>query len=816
MIQPLSRYFRKLNRHHLRNTYENKSNLLAFGSFGLQSIEKGYLTVHQIEAVRRTLSSRLKRKGKIWIRAYPHSSCTAKPKEVRRGRGKGNVDYWYCTVKPGRILFEVKTSSQYVPLVIPALQLALGKLPRQAQIISRLIVKIFNFNLSMYLSLVFFPLIGSILSGFGSRWRGDVGAKYITTSGVALTFCCSLYAFYEVALCHSPCLIRVSPWRITETTIIYWGFLFDTLTCVRLIVVTSISTLVHLYSTEYRGHDPHLPRFRAYLSFFTFFRLILVTAENLVQRFVGWEGVGLCSYLLINFWFARIQANKSAIKARILNRIGDFGLSIAIFTIYSVFGSVDYSIIFSIAPRRTNVQVPFFITQINILDFICFFLFIGAVGKSAQVGLHTWLPDAREGPTPVSALIHAATRVTAGVFLICRCSPLLEYAPNRGFYITILGGRTAFLAATTGLLQNDLKRVIAYSTCSQLGYRVFAAGLSGYSVSMFHLSNHAFFKALLFLGAGSVIHARADEQDRRKRGGLVKLLPLTYTVIVVGSLALRGFPFLTGFYSKDVILELAYGSFTVEGRFVHTLGVFAAFFTAYYSTRLLARTFLRPANGLRVNYEHAHESPFPRAFPLVLLSFASLFVGFVSRDMFIGLGTDFWGNALFTLPTNQHFVEAEWLETSAKSIPLFFSFGGMFLATYQYTVGFSGLFALKETKLGRAFYTFLNRKWFFDKVYNEWVAVPLLKGAYTHTYQNLDRGLLEYYGPNGLFSILTLQSDGYSKETSGFVFRKLFIRVWSLSLRLLFLGGWIELASSFEIGVVFILVLFRSFFNHKY
>lgn len=328
-------------------------------------------------------------------------------------------------------------------------------------------------------------------------------------------------------------------------------------------------------------------------------------------------------------------------KARILNRVGDLGLSIAIFAIYATFATVDYSVVFSLAPARSEMTVPFFQSTLNRLDFICFFLFVGAVGKSAQVGLHTWLPDAREGPTPVSALIHAATRVTAGVFLICRCSPLLEYAPNRSFYITLLGGRTAFLAATTGLLQNDLKRVIAYSTCSQLGYRVFAAGLSGYTVSRFHLSNHAFFKALLFLGAGSVIHARADEQDRRKRGGLIKILPLTYTVIVVGSLALRGFPFLTGFYSKDVILELAYGSFTVEGRFVHTLGSFAAFFTAYYSTRLLALTFLRPANGLRVNYEHAHESPFPRAFPLFLLSFASLFVGFFSRDMMIGLGTDF-------------------------------------------------------------------------------------------------------------------------------------------------------------------------------
>lgn len=533
----------------------------------------------------------------------------------------------------------------------------------------------------MYLLLVFLPLIGTILSGFGGRWIGGAGAARVATAGVLSAFLLSLYTFYEVALCQSPCLIRVAPWRTTESTTIYWGFLFDTLTCVRLIVVTSISTLVHLYSTEYRAQDPHLPRFRSYLSFFTFFRLILVTAENFVQRFVGWEGVGLCSYLLINFWFGRIQANKSAVKARVLNRIGDLGLSIAIFTIYATFSSLDYSVVFSLVPARASNTVPFFSTSINLLDFIVFFLFVGAVGKSAQVGLHTWLPDAREGPTPVSALIHAATRVTAGVFLLCRCSPLIEYAPNRSFYITLLGGRTAFLAATTGLLQNDLKRVIAYSTCSQLGYRVFAAGLSGYTVSRFHLSNHAFFKALLFLGAGSVIHARADEQDRRKRGGLVKILPLTYTVIIVGSLALRGFPFLTGFYSKDVILELAYGSFTVEGRFVHTLGTLAAFFTAYYSTRLLALTFLRPANGLRVVYEHAHESPTPRALPLVILSFASLFVGYISRDRFIGLGTDFWGNSLFTLPSEQFRLESEWLDSSVKMIPLFFFFWWVFPST---------------------------------------------------------------------------------------------------------------------------------------
>jgi len=553
------------------------------------------------------------------------------------------------------------------------------------------------------------------------------------------------------------------------------------------------------------GEDPHLPRFMSYLSFFTFFMLILVTAENLVQMFVGWEGVGLCSYLLINFWFARIQANKSAVKAIILNRIGDFGLSIAIFAIYSTFGSVDYSVIFSLAPLMTDYYVPFFEYKRYLLDFICFFLFVGAVGKSAQVGLHTWLPDAMEGPTPVSALIHAATMVTAGVFLICRCSPLLEYSHNISFIITILGGITAFLAATTGLLQNDLKRVIAYSTCSQLGYMVFAAGLSGYAVSMFHLSNHAFFKALLFLGAGSVIHARADEQDRRKRGGLIKILPLTYTIIMVGSLALIGFPFLTGFYSKDVILELAYGSFIVEGRFVHTLGSFAAFFTAYYSTRLLAITFLRPANGFRANYEHAHESPLPITLPLILLSFASLFVGYISRDIMIGLGTDFWSNSLFTLPKNQYFVEAEWLNTDVKMIPLFFSFGGAILASILYTQGFSILFNIKEFYVGRVLYTFLNRKWFFDKVYNEWVANPLLRSAYAHTYQTIDRGLVERFGPYGFATYIYSTSYNMNSISIGFVFRHLFIILTCLFCILLFAGGWISI--SYVVDPTFILAV---------
>ncbi len=663
----------------------------------------------------------------------------------------------------------------------------------------------------MYLIMIFLPLIGTILAGFGGHWIGGLGAGRIATFGVRSSFFLSVFAFYEIAFYQSPTLIRLGPWITTEITTIYWGFLFDTLTCVRLIVVTSISTLVHLYSTEYRSEDPHLPRFRAYLSFFTFFRLRLVTAENFVQRFVGWEGVGLCSYLLINFWFGRIQANKSAIKARILNRVGDLGLSIGIFAIYALFGSVDYSVVFSLVPVWQEATVSFFSLERQRLDFMAFFLFIGAVGKSAQVGLHTWLPDAREGPTPVSALIHAATRVTAGVFLLCRCSPILQYAYNRNFFITILGGRTAFLAATTGLLQNDLKRVIAYSTCSQLGYRVFAAGLSGYAVSRFHLSNHAFFKALLFLGAGSVIHARADEQDRRKRGGLRRILPFTYTARLIGSLALRGFPFLTGFYSKDVMLELAYGSFTLEGRFVHTLGAFAAFFTAYYSTRLLVLTFLRPANGFRVVYELAHESPFARAFPLFILSFASIFVGYISRDRRIGLGTDFWGNALFMFPTQQYLLESEWLESSVKRIPLFFSFAGIFLGFYHYAFAFDFLYNLKQFQFGRNLYTFFNRKWFFDKVYNEWISAPFLHSAYFHTYQNRDRGLLECFGPQGIATELYGFSYNNSALPLGFLFRRLFSIFVALFFFLFIFCYWSTIGSVIEFAFIFTLIIFFIF-----
>ena len=603
----------------------------------------------------------------------------------------------------------------------------------------------------MYLLIIALPLIGTILSGLFGNKIGALGAMLITVTSITISFLLSCIAFYEVALQGSPCYIEIFKWFDSEMISFSWGFLFDSLTVTMLIVVTSISTCVHIYSTEYMSADPHIQRFMAYLSFFTFFMLILVTADNFFQMFLGWEGVGLCSYLLINFWYGRIQANKAALKAIIVNRIGDIGLALGIFTIYYVFNSIDYSTVFALAPVFKNHSILFFGMEINVITLICFFFFIGATGKSAQVGLHTWLPDAMEGPTPVSALIHAATMVTAGVFLIVRCSPLFEYAPTISWIITISGAMTAFIAASIGLVQNDLKRVIAYSTCSQLGYMMIACGTSGYAVGMFHLTNHAFFKALLFLSAGSIIHALSDEQDMRKMGGLLKLLPFTYSMMFIGSLSLMGFPFLTGFYSKDLILEWTYSQYSVNGTFAYWLGSISAFLTAFYSMRVLSLTFLKKPLMNKVIALHAHEPYYTMTGPLFFLSICSIFIGYVLKDMMVGLGSDFWGNAIFVLPQNALLLEAEFLDTHIKIFPVILSLSGGTIAFIMYNHFFKTLFLLKTSFLGKKFYTFFNRKWFFDKVYNELLAQHTLTIAYEHGYQNMDRGIIELFGPNGVW-----------------------------------------------------------------
>ena len=627
----------------------------------------------------------------------------------------------------------------------------------------------------MYLLLIFLPLIGSFSAGLFGRKIGPFGSSVVTVTCLMSAFFISLFAFYEVALIGCPVYIKLTSWMSSELLNVDWGFMFDTLTVVMCCIVTFVSSIVHLYSTEYMAYDPHLPRFMSYLSLFTFFMLILVTADNFVQMFVGWEGVGLCSYLLINFWFTRIQANKAAIKAMVLNRIGDFGLVIGILIIFVEYKAVDYATVFAITPVFVGNSFSFLNMDFDLISIICFFLFVGAVGKSAQLGLHTWLPDAMEGPTPVSALIHAATMVTAGVFLIARTSPLYEYTSSMLSLVTIMGACTAFFAATVGLLQNDLKRVIAYSTCSQLGYMVFACGLSNYSVGVFHLANHAFFKALLFLGAGSVIHAVADEQDMRKMGGLKKLVPFTYSMMTIGSLALIGFPFLTGFYSKDVILEVAYGKYTTEGHFSYILGSIGAFLTAFYSTRLVYLTFLSRPNGFKSVICYAYDSSYQISISLFLLSIPSVLRGFYSKDMIIGLGSDFWGNAIFVTAENMNRIDAEFITHIFKILPVILSLLGSISAFLIYSSGRKLLVQLKISALGRSFYNFFNKKWFFDKVYNEYIGQFFFTLSYNVTYKTVDRGIIEVFGPMGLSSIISKKALNLYKLQSGYLYHYTFL-----------------------------------------
>jgi NADH-ubiquinone oxidoreductase chain 5 len=536
--------------------------------------------------------------------------------------------------------------------------------------------------------------------------------------------------------------------------------------------------------------------------------LMLVTGDNLLQLFFGWEGVGLASYLLISFWFTRLQANKAAIKAMLVNRVGDFGLALGIMGCVCVFQSVDYSVLFASASQFSEFDQRFLFcnTEVHGLTAICILLFIGAVGKSAQIGLHTWLPDAMEAPTPVSALLHAATMVTAGVFMIARCSPLFEYAPNALVVVTFAGAMTSFFAATTGIMQNDLKRVIAYSTCSQLGYMIFACGISHYSVSLFHLMNHAFFKALLFLSAGAVIHAMSDEQDMRQMGSLASLLPFTYAMMFIGSLSLIGFPFLTGFYSKDVILELAYTHYTVSGNFAFWLGSISVMFTSYYSFRLLFLTFLSPANAPKSSLSNCHDAPLLMAIPFILLAFGSIFVGYLAKDMMIGLGTPFWGNALMLLPQNELLSESEFATPiSIKLIPLLLSSIGAYIAYQAHFVAIQTFFLLKTSFLGRTLYSMLNKRWLFDKVYNSFIVAPCLWFGYQISLKTLDKGVFEHIGPFGIASIFRELAQQISRLQSGFVYHYALVMLIGLTLCITFIGLWDFVAFFVDTRLYFVL-----------
>jgi len=667
----------------------------------------------------------------------------------------------------------------------------------------------------MYLLIIFSPLLGFFLTNFFSGFLGKKGINFISLMFITLTSVLSFFAFYEVILSHNVFLIKMVIWIESNLLIVSWNFLFDNLTAIMLIVVTFISNLVHFYSIGYMFFDPHLSRFMSYLSLFTFFMLILITANNYIQLFFGWEGVGLSSYLLINFWHTRILANKAAMKAMIVNRIGDFGISLGIIFIFVIFYTFNFSVIFTFVPFFINDNFILFSYEINELNIVIILLFLGVIGKSAQIGLHTWLPDAMEGPTPVSALIHAATMVTAGVFVILRSSPLFEYCNIGLFVITIIGSITTFMAASIGVVQNDLKKVIAYSTCSQLGYMVFACGLSNYSVSLFHLMNHAFFKALLFLSAGSIIHALSDEQDMRKMGGLLKIVPVTYVMILIGSLSLMGFPFLTGFYSKDILLELTYGFYYFSGFLAYWLGIFSAFLTSFYSMRLIYLTFYNLPNFHFFVIKQIHESSLIMIFPLLILSLGSIFVGFVTKDFFLGLGVNSWNYSFFQMINYISFFNSEFLYYFIKILPVIFSINGVLLSLLIYNFYKKELASLSFYVNFYYFYKFFSKKWYFDIIYNKYIVYVLLNFGYYKSFKLIDRGFFELLGPLGIVRILNNFSIYVSLLQTGLIYHYILIVFISLIIFILWYANIFVnfLEEIFLVFIIFFLHSLKSVFN---
>jgi NADH-ubiquinone oxidoreductase chain 5 len=612
----------------------------------------------------------------------------------------------------------------------------------------------------MYLAIIILPLLGSIASGFFGRKIGVSGAQLITCITVVTTTVLAVLAFFEVGLNNIPVSIHVFRWIDSESLNVSWGFHFDSLTVSMLIPVLIVSSLVHIYSIGYMSHDPHNQRFFSYLSLFTFMMIILVTANNFLLMFVGWEGVGVCSYLLVCFWFTRIAANQSSLSAFLTNRVGDCFLTIGMFAILSSFGNLDYATVFSLAPYMNE----------NVITVIGICLLIGAMAKSSQVGLHVWLPMAMEGPTPVSALIHAATMVTAGVYLLMRSSPLIEYSSTVLMLCLWLGAITTVFSSLIGLFQQDIKKVIAYSTMSQLGMMVIAVGLSCYNIALFHLINHAFYKGLLFLGAGAVIHAVADNQDFRRYGGLRPFLPLTYSVMLIASLSLVAFPFMTGFYSKDFILESAYGQYYFSSTVVYIIATIGAMFTTLYSVKVLYLTFLTNPNGPLINYKQAHEGDIFMSLPLIILAIFSIFFGFITKDIFIGLGSGFFAdNALFIHPSHEIMLDTEFgVPTIFKLLPLVFtillSVISIVLSEYLSTI----LIYFKYSRIGYNVFSFFNQRFLIELYYNKYITNFILKLG-GQTTKVIDKGSIELLGPYGLEKGLLNLSNNIAKLNTGII-----------------------------------------------
>lgn len=612
----------------------------------------------------------------------------------------------------------------------------------------------------MYLAILTLPLLGSITSGFFGRKTGVSGAQIFTCAAVICTTILAVLAFFEVGLNNKLVSIEGFRWIDSESLYVLWAFYFDSLTVSMLMPVLIVSSLVHLYSIGYMSHDPHNQRFFSYLSLFTFMMVILVTANNYLLMFVGWEGVGVCSYLLVCFWFTRIAANQSSLSAFLTNRVGDCFLTIGMFAMLWGFGNLDYATVFSLAPYMNE----------NFVTIVGICLFIGAMAKSSQIGLHVWLPMAMEGPTPVSALIHAATMVTAGVYLLMRSSPLIEYSSVVLMICLSFGVITNVFSSLIGLFQQDIKKVIAYSTMSQLGMMVIAVGLSSYNIALFHLVNHAFYKALLFLGAGSVIHSVADNQDFRRYGGLRPFLPLTYSVMLIASLSLVAFPFMTGFYSKDFILESAYGQYYFSSTVVYIIATIGAMFTTLYSVKVLYLTFLTNPNGPLINYKQAHEGDIFMSLPLMILAVFSIFFGYITKDMFIGLGSGFFSdNALFIHPSHEIMLDTEFgVPTLFKLLPLIFTISlsiiAIVLSEYLSTI----LIYFKLSRVGYNIFSFFNQRFLIELFYNRYITGIILKLG-GQTTKVIDKGSVEYLGPYGLEKGLLNISNNIAKLNTGVI-----------------------------------------------
>ena len=610
--------------------------------------------------------------------------------------------------------------------------------------------------------ILFLPLLGSFISAFFYKKIGDRTCQIITSSFIVTGAILSSIILLETIKTGKVYEYPIFNWITSGSLKLHWSIYVDSLTAVMLVVVNSVSALVHIYSIGYMSHDPHKPRFMSYLSLFTFMMLSLITADNFLQLFFGWEGVGLASYLLIGFWFKKETANNASMKAFIVNRVGDLGLLIAMFLIFKTFGTLNFSEVFSQAADQSKNSIKIFGGEYNLITTICVFLFIGAMGKSAQIFLHTWLPDAMEGPTPVSALIHAATMVTAGVFLVARCSPLFEYSQYALNLVAFVGATTAIFAASIAIVQTDIKRIIAYSTCSQLGYMFFAAGMGAYNVAIFHLFTHAFFKALLFLGAGSVIHAFHDEQNIEKMGGVWKKIPLTYALMLIGTLALTGFPLLAGFYSKDAIIESAYFSKSLFAGYAFVIGLTTAFITSIYSWRLIFKTFHGKYNNT-MSFEKVHESGPVMLIPLLLLAVGAIFSGYVFHGIFIGENTQFWGKAIFFLKQTVHGHPPLWLlilipTLVISAIPLSFI---LFLKRQDIVEGF--------INNNKPFYNFLVKKWYFDELYDS-IFVKSFRGIGTFLWQRGDVKTIDAYGPDGVAKVVKNLSDRASSIQSGYLY----------------------------------------------